>query len=239
MSSYYIGGRIIIDSNSRVPHSHRPVGALYYDVIDNYLYVVSTYGARSEWVDLSFLSPGKFKKHNVSICDNIKLVCKRLIDDKSRYMNNLANMEGKLSSLRKVHKQEKTEMTTLLSGFYNKLSLEKQVEFRETNADTKFVKSLCTVCHEHTNKKHKCLHSDCPGMCEKCLDQFEEIGLEKCPACDKEQTIECPICAVTKCSKDFMKSKHCSHGICHKCFADSFRAERPINKCPLCRAKFH
>ena len=147
MSSYNIGGRIIIDSNSRVPHSHRPVGALYYDVIDNYLYVVSTYGARSEWVDSSSLSPGKFKKH-------------------------------------------------------------------------------------------KCLHSDCPGMCEKCLDQFEEIDLEKCPACDKEQTIECPICAVTKCSKDFMKSKHCSHGICHKCFADSFRAERPINKCPLCRATY-
>ena len=71
-------------------------------------------------------------------------------------------------------------------------------------------------------------------MCAKCYD---ELG-EKCPVCNAEQIVECPICQETKHSSLVCKSANCRHSVCWDCYGRAFHSGHPIMNCPLCRDTF-
>lgn len=113
--------------------------------------------------------------------------------------------------------------------------------------DTPYVKTLCTVCQEPSDgSKTGCIHHDCPGMCKGCHTHLsEQIAGQRdtshvmCPCCSKAQVTTCPICTEDVGVNDCMRGRNCSHSVCFKCIADSIRAGRAIQTCPMCRVNFH
>ena len=90
---------------------------------------------------------------------------------------------------------------------------------------------ICALCSNFDYNKKKCIHFNCPGMCEDCYNNMGDM----CPLCKKEQKIECPICQETKTSEKICILKNCRHPICYKCFTESAMAKKLIKKCPICR----
>lgn len=105
-------------------------------------------------------------------------------------------------------------------------------------ADTPFAKECCSVCSTHDSSLKKCIYSDCCGLCSICFkEQDTSIGV--CIACNREQKMECPICLDEKFTFDMVESDGCSHMVCWKCYGMAFKVNKPIYKCPLCRASFN
>lgn len=102
--------------------------------------------------------------------------------------------------------------------------------------------NICIHCFKQSKKeKKKCIHPNCLGICEECCETNESKCQDMCLACNKKREIQCPICLETCKEKDVFKnpSKKCEHAICHSCFTSSyFKANKPIDKCPLCRVGF-
>ena len=71
-------------------------------------------------------------------------------------------------------------------------------------------------------------------MCDKCHKKLED----KCPVCNADQVIECPICQETKEGSLFCHSAHCRHSVCFECCGRAFHSGHPIMNCPLCRCTF-
>ena len=90
------------------------------------------------------------------------------------------------------------------------------------------------------DKKRKCLHYKCPGMCENC---YEGMG-DECPICKKPQVATCPICKEEKPSIELChhaNNKHfarCGHPVCWECMGKAYVSGRPLVKCPLCRVSW-
>ena len=101
------------------------------------------------------------------------------------------------------------------------------IEFSHTTVG----KKICIRCLHLTEKKKKCLHCDCPGMCDNCYDEIEKT----CPVCLKEQKIKCPICLDMKEKADLAPGSSCGHYICWCCLGKSYQCRKQIKKCPLCR----
>tara|TARA_X000000368_G_C22617324_1_gene530702 strand:- start:209 stop:538 length:330 start_codon:yes stop_codon:yes gene_type:complete len=90
-------------------------------------------------------------------------------------------------------------------------------------------------------------------MCESCYSSWQKgnnikngifvFGSSKmdkhtCPACNKSQLMECPICYENKSKNEMIESDNCTHSICCTCFSKSFKSN-PIIECPMCRAQFN
>ena len=91
----------------------------------------------------------------------------------------------------------------------------------------------CFSCSYLTDKKHKCIHFDCRGMCLNCLNNI--LNEDTCPACRRPQIITCPIC-LEKWSVRGCNIMQCGHGVCYKCINRSWNEMgEGINKCPQCR----
>ena len=84
------------------------------------------------------------------------------------------------------------------------------IEFKHTIIG----KSWCHLCMNLSYSKQKCLHFECPGMCDDCYMKLDET----CPACHRNQEIDCPICREPKRQKDLHTLSMCHHSICLKCF---------------------
>ena len=99
---------------------------------------------------------------------------------------------------------------------------------------TKLGKNWCMICMDMALTKKKCIHYECPGMCEKCFNAEDDC----CPCCDKKQEIECPVCREVK-GKDWVHIlEKCHHPVCLQCFTKASLAGAPIKKCPTCRSNF-
>ena len=98
--------------------------------------------------------------------------------------------------------------------------------------------SHCSGCLKLTLKdKVKCIHYDCPGMCEECAAQ---IG-DSCPICEKAQLITCPICKDEKEKGEIgFAPSGCGHAVCWACMGKAYQVNaRGLRKCPQCREPWH
>ena len=97
---------------------------------------------------------------------------------------------------------------------------------------------LCHNCHKlDQNGLKKCIHSDCPGLCESCHSQ--SVDLPNCLACQKSQDLDCPICYKQYHISELCPSDSCEHKICWQCFGNAYKSGNAINSCPICRKQFN
>jgi len=98
---------------------------------------------------------------------------------------------------------------------------------------------LCLNCNKIEKNRKKCIHIECPGLCQSCeLTWLKGLNTHLCPACDLVQKLQCPICREVKPSRELCKGKNCHHYICYKCYVDADRFNRKIYNCPSCRKPF-
>ena len=139
-----------------------------------------------------------------------------------------------------VYQPSMMERAFLRQIFNNHLSDDEKRRYIVEYSNTIVGEGTCYKCLNIAKKKRKCLHYDCPGMCKFCYDKMDD----KCPACEKEQTIVCPVCLELKSADELChhESKvefvHCGHPICWGCLGKSFAFGKAITKCPLCRANW-
>ena len=123
---------------------------------------------------------------------------------------------------------------------YNNISTTKRQHLLETTLKNVFKKaSLCSLCLS-SKTIVKCLHLDCIGCCKDCFNEHSAGGGGDgtCCACKKPQILQCPIC-LDEHTKQYLKILNCKHCVCWKCFCHSYEAQRPLKKCPICRAKMN
>jgi len=101
---------------------------------------------------------------------------------------------------------------------------------------------VCVNCFQWKGRgqlESRCIHADCPGMCDECYaSKAESKCSDTCRVCARTNRRDCPVCLESKPAEEFNPSETCTHHVCFKC---CFRAERsgnPIRKCPLCRGVF-
>ena len=93
--------------------------------------------------------------------------------------------------------------------------------------------NFCKGCYKMCVKKFKCIHFDCPGMCQECIQQV--TSTKECPACKKPQILTCPIC-IEQWNVRSCKILNCGHGICYKCCNRKWNEMgEGIIICPQCR----
>lgn len=173
-----------------------------------------------KWEPLSELSGGSWMNYRCKIREGLERLRKRSQKNKR--------------DLLQVRKMNETNQ--LFDVLYEKLPIEEKRAFLNEHKKTWLGRATCTACLGRCNDKHKCLHSDCPGMCSDCAKNLESCT--NCPACQKKQVITCPICQEDKKPHELARSATCSHSVCWKCYGLAFQAGHPIENCPLCRATF-
>ena len=115
---------------------------------------------------------------------------------------------------------------------FNRLSKEERMDL--LNKHNSFKKSfrkvnLCTICLSKSPNT-KCIHYDCPGACQKCIQEScKNEG--NCCACDKKQIMQCPICFDSH-KEQYLKIFNCHHCVCWKCYSNAFEAKKKLTKCP-------
>ena len=130
----------------------------------------------------------------------------------------------------------------LAATLFNNLSRQerrKLAESREYRAHLKR-QSLCSQCLSH-GEIVRCIHNDCPGVCNGCHIQHNEAHnfiIKTCCACNKKQVLTCPICRESH-PVSFMNVFKCRHGVCWQCYAKAFEVKKSISKCPLCRERIN
>ena len=125
---------------------------------------------------------------------------------------------------------------TLVNSLLKILSKEQRKEWIKTNPEYK--EKVCTECGCFNPTKKKCIHHDCPGMCEVCFNKKNKKGFTTCGCCGKKQEMTCPCCQEDFSSEDMVKSENCEHRICWSCFGRSIKTSRPLSHCPMCRDIF-
>jgi hypothetical protein len=124
----------------------------------------------------------------------------------------------------------------MLISLIKTLTPKQRTEWLQVNPEYK--KNFCTDCGEFDSDIKKCIHHDCPGMCEKCFDKKNKEGFETCGCCNKKQELTCPICQDEHSAENMVKSETCCHHVCWKCFGMSVKSSRPLATCPMCREVF-
>lgn len=133
----------------------------------------------------------------------------------------------------------KKEAMELFQEMFESLTQEKREAIKTKYASNEFFANQCKICNKFTQQKQHCIMSGCSGMCEECFVEYFPPGSEACPSCQQIQKIDCPICIDEKKTDDVIMGKNCNHGVCLRCFAESYRCGKPITKCPMCRVNFH
>ena len=222
----------------------RDVGKIVYKPDINRVLILVKHYSAYEWRSIRALSKAKMEENNQALTSMLTTAAQKLY---SLYENTQGHIDG--AGKQHKHKHRKSAHTkkpvpthddfSILAELYDDLPAEKKEAIREKYAHTAFMKNRCTCCDTFMTSSYTCIHSDCVGMCKTCHGNSIASGVDTCPACKKEQTLECPICTETKKPDQMLMGKHCSHGVCLSCFAESFRCKKTISKCPMCRAAFH
>jgi len=176
-----------------------------------------------KWVLLKDLHADDFIKYR----DTIVAYVKTLQEDARSMVN-----EGNRTKI--IYRPSEDERTFLRQLFNNHLTDEEKKRYIIEYSHTIIGSGTCPRCFGITYGKMKCLHYDCPGMCDDC---YEDIG-EKCPLCEKEQILDCPICKEPKKANELCREKsckECGHYVCWICLGKSYGMGKPVTKCPLCR----
>lgn len=221
----------------------RDVGKIVYKPDINRVLILVKHYSTYEWRSIRALSKAKLEENQPTLASMLTTTAQKLY---SHYENTRDSTHGP----RKHHKHRTStpppkkpvpthDDFSILAELYDDLPVEKKEAIREKYAHTAFVKNRCTCCDSFMSSSYTCIHSDCIGMCKTCHGNSIASGVDTCPACKKEQTLECPICTETKKPDQMLMGKHCSHGVCLSCFAESFRCKKTISNCPMCRAAFH
>lgn len=229
--------------------SARDYGRITYNPRTRKLQIVTKRYSSYIWQDISLLSKTKFEEHQTNINNCMRDLASNwastnyedVIDDEVVLMSiadTIPSPQQYADSIDKGPTLEGDDFA-LLTEIYDTLSQEKKTELKEKYKNTTFMKKRCSCCDSFMQMQYKCIHSDCVGMCKTCHGNSIASGVECCPACKKEQKLECPICTDTKKPDEMLMGKRCPHGICLACFADSYRCGKAITKCPMCRCKFH
>ena len=134
-----------------------------------------------------------------------------------------------------IHEEHKSYFYEL----FNKMPTSEKREFIKSHKNSLILKNICVVCMNIATDTKKCIHHNCPGMCNNCWADFEKKESCNCPACNQPQELMCPCCQEMK-NKDQLihASGGCGHAICWSCYGKAFHAKRPIFDCPMCRGEF-
>jgi hypothetical protein len=175
------------------------------------------------WEPLDSLSAANWRDNRATITGNMEKMFKK--------------EEKKQEDIIKSTNAIVSKTKDLFYKIYKNLSKEDKKLFLKENNTSWLAKESCSVCFNKATKKHKCIHNDCPGMCENCSkDMLDCDG--KCKSCLKSQLIECPICYDENPVEKMCKSKTCNHYVCWSCYGKAYHCGRPIESCPSCRADF-
>ncbi|MDC0231112.1 RING finger protein [Aureispira] len=172
-------------------------------------------GRRWKWEKMSDLSAANFRKYRSYFSAELK----KILDQNRTQVN--------------IKYEPRPEEYKLMTELFNKLDKNKRIILLQKYKNTKIGNSICIYCLKYTNsEKKQCIHIGCPGLCNTCFGNGE---FESCPACNKKQELECPICLDKFSKKDLAQFVDCRHAVCWKCFGKSHLTAKPIKKCPLCR----
>lgn len=141
----------------------------------------------------------------------------------------------------------------MLIAMYQQMSLEKKKKIINTPLfkQSAMRGKICGGCYAYTEELHKCIHVDCLGRCSACQQknvfaaqetpasaatELDKVHLmcKVCPACNKKQEIQCPICFEVQ-TADNICLLGCRHAFCWKCYGLSCMKGRQLTKCPMCR----
>lgn len=177
------------------------------------------------WVNFRNLDGTNFELYRDQFHDAYKIM-KQAHDEAEIKHKNLLNKQ----ILYIPHPHERLLMERMFERLPIDFRQQLLIEFKHTIIG----KSWCHLCMKLAYTKQKCLHFECPGMCDDCYMKLDET----CPACHRNQEIDCPICREPKKKEDLHTLAACHHSICHKCFTLASLARKPLLKCPVCRADF-
>ena len=172
---------------------------------------------------LNELDADNFIKYRQTIVDGVKT-----LQEDARSVSE----EGRRTRI--IYRPDRDERAFMKQLFNNHLTEEEKKRYIIEYSHTIIGKTTCARCFNVAYEKKKCLHYDCPGMCDDCYDDIDE----KCPLCKKEQTLTCPICKDLKKTDELCREKSCKgcgHYVCWSCLGKSYGMGKPITKCPLCR----
>ena len=222
------------------PLSYRDEGRIVYHPSSNNVQICIKRYSNYQWVPIYDLTQAKFDEHRMKISGVLSCLFESWATHNGVDVIRSSQSRG---SQHASHAEELSSINDedfkLLNEMYDALPSEQKLTLKDKYKDASFMKNRCQCCDSYMSTQYKCIHSDCSGMCKSCHGNSIASGVETCPACKKEQKLECPICTETKSPNEMLMSKHCSHGICLACFADSYRCGKAITKCPMCRGKFH
>jgi hypothetical protein len=133
--------------------------------------------------------------------------------------------------------EEKEEANnSLVTSLLETLSAVQRKEWVTKNPQYK--EKICLECGCFNPTKKKCIHHDCPGMCETCFNKKNKTGFTTCACCGQKQEMTCPCCQEDFKPDDMVKGENCDHRICWACFGRSVKTSRPLSHCPMCRCVF-
>ena len=175
------------------------------------------------WKPIDTISAANWRKHRELISKNMSNLLKQ--EEKTK--------EDIIKSTNSIVFQTKD----LFYKVFKNLSIDEKKIFLEENKTSWLTKESCSVCFNKAETRNKCIHNDCPGMCEDCAQDMLDSG-GNCKSCLKSQLIECPICYDENPVDKMCKSKTCSHYVCWTCYGKAYHCGKPIESCPSCRADF-
>ena len=118
----------------------------------------------------------------------------------------------------------------IITNIFSSLS---ETPKRVSNIFNTINSNFCSACYKICEKKYKCIHFDCTGMCRECIQEVTTTSA--CPACKKQQILTCPIC-IEKWNVRSCKILDCGHGICYKCCNRKWKEMgEGVTICPQCR----
>ncbi len=135
-----------------------------------------------------------------------------------------------------VQSEEKEANNSLVTSLLETLSVVQRKQWLTKNHQYK--EKICIECGCFNPTKKKCIHHDCPGMCETCFNKKNKTGFTTCTCCGQKQEMTCPCCQEDYTPENMIKGENCDHRICWACFGRSVKTSRPLSHCPMCRCVF-
>lgn len=175
------------------------------------------------WVPFKELDSDNFLLYKNTISDYIKSIQSQVRGQETRVDRIVINQPSD------------SELALMRQLFNNYLTRQEKRRFIMEYSHTILGKGTCYLCLNVAKTKSKCLHFDCPGMCEVCYEKIDD----HCPTCNKKQTINCPICKDVMEKDNIGKGENCHHYVCWTCLGKAYQGGTPITKCPLCRKAWH
>ena len=177
-----------------------------------------------KWVLLKDLTAANFILYRDKIAEGVKKLQEEVRN----------NSVPEYAHTKIIYKPSPDERSFLRQLFNNHLTDEEKQRYIIEFSHTIIGSGTCPNCFDITSTKKKCIHYECPGMCDMCYDKIDE----SCPLGKKPQSLACPICQETKKADELCREKickDCGHYVCWVCLGKSYGMGKPITKCPLCR----